>query len=124
MKHTVYFTATLVFWLAVAFFKIAAVWLPEAEKTAAIAADRLISPAELARHATPTDCWMAIRGSVYDLTSYLPNHPSPPNIVLPWCGKEATEAYNTKTKGRPHSPYADELLAKYRIGTLDKADRK
>ena len=120
MKHRVYFTATSVFWLAVAFFKIAAVWLPEAEKTAAIAADRIIAPAELARHATPTDCWMAIRGGVYDLTSYLPNHPSPPNIVLPWCGKDATEAYNTKNKGRPHSPYADELLAKYRIGTLGK----
>jgi hypothetical protein len=42
---------------------------------------------------------------------------------VPWCGKEATEAYNTK-QGRLHSPYADELLAKYRIGTLDKADRK
>ena len=120
MKQRVYFTATLLFWLAVAFFKIAAVWLPEAEKTAALAADRIISPAELARHATPTDCWMAVRGNVYDLTAYLPNHPSPPSIVNPWCGKVATEAYNTKTKGRPHSSYADELLAKYRIGTLGK----
>jgi cytochrome b involved in lipid metabolism len=123
MKHRVYFTATLVFWLAVAFFKIAAVWFPEAEKPAAIAADRIISPAELAQHSLPSDCWMAIRGNVYDLTSYLPNHPSPPDIVLPWCGKDATEAYNTKTKGRPHSSYADELLANYRIGTLGKAVR-
>jgi len=39
-------------------------------------------------------------------------------LVLPWCGKEATEAYNTKTKGRPHAPYADELLAKYKLGKL------
>ena len=59
---------------------------------------------------------MAIRGGVYDLSAYLPEHPSRPELVLPWCGKEATEAYNTKTKGRPHSPYSDELLNKYRIG--------
>jgi cytochrome b involved in lipid metabolism len=123
MIRKLYFSATLAFWLAVASFRIAAVWFPAAEESAAIAAEKIISPAELARHALPSDCWMAIRDAVYDLTSYLPNHPSPPDIVLPWCGKDATEAYNTKTKGRPHSPYADELLAKYRIGTLWKAGR-
>lgn len=53
--------------------------------------------------------------------AYPPEHPSPPEIVLSWRGKEATEACNTKTKGRPYPPYADELLAKYRIGTLAKA---
>ena len=64
---------------------------------------------------------MAIRGAVYDFGAYVPEHPTRPDIITAWCGKEATEAYNTKTKGRPHSPYADELLAKYRIGTLAAA---
>jgi len=123
MMRTLYFSITLVFWLTVLSLRVAAIWFPAAEQSAATAAEKIISPVELARHARASDCWMAIRGNVYDLTSYLPNHPSPPNIVLPWCGKEATEAYNTKTKGRPHSPYADELLAKYRIGTLGKAVR-
>jgi cytochrome b involved in lipid metabolism len=123
MMRALYFSTTLVFWLVVASFRIALLWFPDAEQSAAVATDKIISPAELARHALLSDCWMAIRGSIYDLTSYLPKHPSPPEIVLPWCGKDATEAYNTKTKGRPHSPYADELLAKYRIGTLGKAVR-
>jgi cytochrome b involved in lipid metabolism len=123
MIRTLYFSATLAFWLAVASLRIAVIWFPEAEESAVISADKIISPAELARHALASDCWMAIRGNVYDLTSYLPKHPSPPEIVLPWCGKDATEAYNTKTKGRPHSPYADELVANYRIGTLGKAVR-
>ena len=61
---------------------------------------------------------MAIRGGVYDLSAYLPEHPSRPVLIEPWCGKEATEAYNTKTKGRPHAPFADELLAKNKIGKL------
>lgn len=61
---------------------------------------------------------MAIDGSIYDLTPYLPDHPSKPSIILPWCGKDASEAYRTKTKGRSHSPEADQLLVNYRIGAL------
>ncbi len=77
-----------------------------------------IALADIARHATPTDCWMAINGAVYDLTRYLPEHPSRPEIIQPWCGKEASEAYRTKMRGRPHSAAAERLLADYRIGLL------
>jgi cytochrome b involved in lipid metabolism len=113
-----YLSATLIFWLLVTAFWAGSLRLPPAEKTAPIAVDKLISPTELAKHTAPENCWVAIRGNVYDLSAYLPEHPSQPDTLLPWCGKEATEAYNTKTKGRPHSPYADELLVKYRIGIL------
>jgi len=116
-----YLVATAVFWLAVAGFWGASLWLPEEGSTVLAAGDRRVSADELARHARPDDCWMAIRGSVYDLGAYLPQHPSPPDVVLPWCGREATQAYLTKTRGRAHSPYADELLARYRIGVLVRA---
>ena len=62
---------------------------------------------------------MAIERTVYDLTRYLPEHPSRSGIVEPWCGKEATEAYRTKMKGRPHSPEAGQLLTQFRIGVLE-----
>jgi cytochrome b involved in lipid metabolism len=55
---------------------------------------------------------------VYDFTAYLPGHPADPAVIQPWCGKDASEAYRTKTRGRPHSPYADTLLPRYRIGAL------
>ena len=113
-----YLSATLIFWLLVTAFWAGSLWLPPTEKNATIAVDKSVSPTELAKHTAPENCWVAIRGNVYDLSTYLPEHPSQPDILLPWCGKEATEAYNTKTKGRPHSPYADELLVKYRIGIL------
>jgi cytochrome b involved in lipid metabolism len=80
--------------------------------------DRVISSQDLAQHSRPEDCWLAIRGGVYDITKYLPDHPSRPGVVEPWCGKEATQAYETKTKGRVHSEAADKLLASYRIGTF------
>ncbi len=114
----VYLTGTIVFWLLVAAFWGAGYWLPESEVTAVAGRQRQVSSAELAQHARFADCWMAIRGSVYDVSTYLPEHPSRPEVVLPWCGREASEAYETKNKGRPHSARADELLADYRVGSF------
>ena len=113
-----YLSATLIFWLLVSAFWAGSVWLPRSDEGVADALERVISTAELARHALAEDCWMAIRGQVHDLGAYLPEHPSRPDIVLPWCGKEATEAYETKTRGRRHSAAADAMLASYRIGIL------
>jgi cytochrome b involved in lipid metabolism len=110
------FAATTVFWAIVLAFWLGSLWAPRAKLPDAVSTDRAISATELARHASPETCWMAISGSVYDLAAYLPNHPSRPQVIEPWCGKDATEAYETKTKGRSHSKDADELLTKYRIG--------
>jgi cytochrome b involved in lipid metabolism len=121
MMRKLYYFSTFVFWFAVLAFWAGNSMLPVEEEGVVVAADNTISPADLARHDQPQDCWMAIRGSVYDISSYVLQHPSPPEIILPWCGKEATVAYETKTRGRPHSSYADGLLPGYRIGVIGKA---
>src|SRR4051794_41134359 len=113
--RTLFIAATSLFWTLVIAFWTASVWTPRAEQQPVVSPERAISASELSQHTRPESCWMAIRGSVYDLTAYLPDHPTPPRVIEPWCGKEATEAYNTKTKGRPHSKEADALLAQYRI---------
>ena len=118
MMRRVYLFSTLVFWLLVVGLWASSLWMPVGVEGTAAPTERAISAAELAQHTRPTDCWMAIRGSVYDLTAYLPDHPSRPEIIESWCGKEATQAYDTKTKGRPHSQAADKLLATYRIGSF------
>lgn len=110
-----YLYSTILFWLLVAAFWAGGLWAPP-PAAEAVAAEKVYTAADLARHAAPANCWMAIRGGVYDFSGYLPEHPSRPEVIEPWCGREATEAYNTKTKGRPHSPYADGLLERYRIG--------
>lgn len=73
---------------------------------------------ELARHSTKDDCWMAIEGKVYALSGYIPAHPAPEKIMTAWCGKDASEAFATKGRGRPHSPAARALLPDYLIGAL------
>jgi cytochrome b involved in lipid metabolism len=116
--HRVFIIATVFFWLLVGVIRLASEFAPVGTAPVVTLANRLIVPADLARHASPEDCWMAIRGEVYDLSAYLPEHPTRLEIILPWCGKEATEAYDTKNKGRPHSAAADQLLDQYRIGAL------
>lgn len=74
--------------------------------------------AEVARHAAPKDCWMVIHGKVYDFSAYIPQHPSAPEVMTRHCGKEATRAFDTKDRGRPHGDYAKGLLAKYELGAL------
>lgn len=75
--------------------------------------------AQVAAHAKPSDCWMAMNGAVFDVSTYVPQHPAPPSVIADWCGREATQAFETKNRGRPHSPYARQLLEQYRIGILD-----
>ncbi len=122
MSKRLFFVSTALFWVLLAGVSVSALLgtpdpaLAEGQggKT------RVISATELARHASAKDCWMAIRGAVYDVTAYLPQHPTPPEIINAWCGKEATEAYNTKGVGRPHGQYTDQMLDAYKIGEFRK----
>lgn len=120
--RTAYKLMTGLFWIAVL-----AIWgwallhpaapLPEQAAVESVP-PAVYTPTDVARHARPEDCWMIIDGRVYDISTYLPDHPSRSGIVEPWCGKEASEAYHTKGRGRSHSAGANALLAEYRIGTL------
>jgi len=80
---------------------------------------RPVSLEELARHEGPESCWKAIHGKVYDVTGFIDLHPTPPSVMLEWCGRESTEAWQTKGYGRPHSEAAEELLADYLVGRLE-----
>ncbi len=122
MTKRLFFFSTTLFWALVAGVTTSAM-LGSPDEAIAEGKDgksRVISAAELGKHASTKDCCMAIRGSVYDLTAYLPQHPTKPEVINAWCGKEATEAYNTKGAGRPHGQYTDQMLDSYRIGEFRK----
>lgn len=69
---------------------------------------------EVAKHASETDCWMAVEGKVYDATSFIPNHPGGAKI-LNGCGKDATEMFNKVEK---HGDKARETQKGLFIGDL------
>jgi cytochrome b involved in lipid metabolism len=75
--------------------------------------------ADVSKHASATDCWMAISGQVYDLTPYLTSgyHPGGDQMVA-GCGQDATDLYQGNTGPHSHSRRADTLLPQYKIGSL------
>lgn len=77
---------------------------------------------EIARHNRPDDCWLVIRGKVYDVTSYISSHPTPSRVITDYCGKESTVPFETKGRGRPHSPRAWQMLDAYLVGEATALD--
>lgn len=110
------FAAFVAFWASVATVLALSALAPD---SVASDTDELpeIDAETLAEHASLDDCWMAIEGKVYDFTDYIPKHPTPPSIMAPWCGREATEGMRTKGYGRDHSPAAWAMMDDYLIGT-------
>lgn len=78
--------------------------------------------AQVAEHNCEQDCWIIIDNKVYDISSYIPQHPAPPSILTQCCGKEASEAMRTKGYGRDHSPATWGMLDAYHIGLLVDAE--
>lgn len=80
----------------------------------------ILNTQEIAKHNNSRSCWLIINNKVYDVTTYLSRHPGSASTITPYCGKEATRAFQTKNIGQPHSSYANSLLASYYIGNLNQ----
>lgn len=110
------YTAFVAFWAALATLLLVHWLSPEAAD--APPAGRGYTLEDVARHDAADDCWMAIEERVYDITAYIPRHPTAPDIIAAWCGREATEGMRTKGYGRDHSVGAWALLGRYAVGDL------
>ncbi|KAI1430180.1 hypothetical protein F5Y12DRAFT_722423 [Xylaria sp. FL1777] len=75
---------------------------------------------EVAAHNTPADVWMTIHGQVYDVTSYLRDHPGGAEVLVDVAGKDASEEFDNAG----HSEDASEIMATYRIGKLQGGSKK
>jgi cytochrome b involved in lipid metabolism len=53
-----------------------------------------ITVSELALHNTPEDCWVALHGNVYDLTSYAKRHPDGSRLITDLAGMDGTLDYD------------------------------
>jgi cytochrome b involved in lipid metabolism len=73
---------------------------------------------DVGRHRHAEGCWMAIDGQVHDVSAYLAKHPTSPEVIVPSCGTDASTAFHTKNRGRPHSARASALLEQHRIGVV------
>lgn len=74
---------------------------------------------EISLHNTRSDCWILIRGRIYDVSTFVKLHPGK-DAILSGCGKDATELFETRPMGSrtTHSDYAKTLMNKYYVGSL------
>lgn len=72
---------------------------------------------QLASHNSRSSCWFVIDGSLYDITPFFGSHPGGDEIMLKYCGTDASNGYNTKDKMIPadHSASAKAMLQQYLI---------
>ena len=55
---------------------------------------RAITMDEIAKHNSEGDLWVIIEGAVYDLTTFLPDHPGGKKAIMLFAGKDATEEFD------------------------------
>jgi sterol desaturase/sphingolipid hydroxylase (fatty acid hydroxylase superfamily) len=99
---------------------------PPAEKSVDTeAAGYALTRKVLSHHNTANNAWVAYRGGVYDVTTFLESHPGGASVLEAHLGTDVTAAMNADgaaagadSKLHPHSPFAFKMLEKHRIGTL------
>lgn len=93
---------------------------PAATPSTSGASATTYSASEVSVHGTTSDCWLIINGNVYDVSKFLAEHPGGASTIMPYCGKEATAAFDTQDRGSrgSHSSSASSMLSGYQIGAL------
>ncbi len=70
---------------------------------------------EISTHSDSNSCYLLIKDSVYDVTSYIGEHPGGKRKILNKCGQEVTSVFASI-----HSNFAWNLLSDYYVGHLVK----
>jgi nitrate reductase (NAD(P)H) len=84
-----------------------------AEPISASAGDKTYTMEEVEKHSSEKDCWIVVKGKVYDTTTYLDDHPGGASSILIVAGTDCTEEFEAL-----HSSKAWSLLEKHFIGVL------
>lgn len=74
--------------------------------------------AEIAKHGSESDCWTIVGAKVYNVTDFLTKHPAGPDKITPFCGKDGSEAFSTRSGKGPHPDKSSITLNDYFIGNL------
>lgn len=104
--------------MAVASDASAAVPAPFPSPTTSTAPTESFTLADVAARATPAECWTVVDGTVYDLTSWIAEHPGGAEVIEGMCGIDATAAFQAEHGGQPEP---GEELAQFAIGSLSSS---
>ncbi|CAG4944133.1 unnamed protein product [Colias eurytheme] len=94
-------------------------WSDRIEPGTPEAKDRVISLAEVSLHDTMQDCWVVIYDRVYDISTFLDEHPGGADIMLEYAGQDASTAFRSSG----HSKIATKALDRFLMGELPMHER-
>ncbi|GLJ23793.1 hypothetical protein SUGI_0451440 [Cryptomeria japonica] len=76
---------------------------------------KIFTLSEVSEHNSSKDCWLLIDGKVYDVTSFMEEHPGGDEVLLSATGKDATDDFEDVG----HSNTAREMMEQYYVGEID-----
>jgi cytochrome b involved in lipid metabolism len=90
---------------------------PSAKPSAASTVAAGYTMAQVKANKSPSKCWSAINGNVYDLTAWIGSHPGGESSIESLCGTDGSASFNAMhaNKSKPES-----RLAGYLLGPLVK----
>jgi len=74
--------------------------------------------AEVENHTQDSDCWIVIKGNVYDVTSFAPSHPGG-RAIYALGGRDASDVFTAF-----HDPRTWGRLKEFKVGTVQEPDAK
>ncbi|MEY2671750.1 MAG: hypothetical protein RL687_167 [Candidatus Parcubacteria bacterium] len=72
---------------------------------------------DVENHNSSSNCWTAVYGNVYDVTSFISQHPGGSREIISLCGRDGTNTFDNQHGGERR---ANAELGNYKIGTLLK----
>ncbi|KAI0765336.1 oxidoreductase [Fomes fomentarius] len=78
---------------------------------------RIFAAEDLAQHASPSSCWVTRNGRVYDVTSFLADHPGGDDLILNYGGKDIGAVMKDPAE-HEHSDSAYDMLEEFMIGRI------
>jgi acyl-lipid (8-3)-desaturase len=83
-----------------------------------VMASKKYSWQDVAKHNSDNDCWLSIRGKVYDVTAWVDDHPGGRDMLVLNGGKDATQLFEAY-----HGEHvAPKYLDRYEVGTLTSSE--
>ncbi|KAL1561626.1 cytochrome B5-like [Salvia divinorum] len=80
---------------------------------------KVFTYSDVSAHKTSDDCWVIIHGKVYNVTSYLEEHPGGDEVILGQAGSDASQEFEDVG----HGSAARLMLDEFYVGEVDSTTK-